>query len=109
MNKLERNNLKSSKIYACIFARGGSKGVKRKNIKTLGGKPLIAYSIESAFKNAFIDGSLIGKITILPFFNFNLDLDLNSINFTKLYNYFLSLEEKKQKNLFNINNKINVN
>ena len=62
---------------------------------------------KSNIKNAFIDGSLIGKITILPFFNFNLDLDLNSINFTKLYNYFLSLDEKKQKNLFNINNKIN--
>lgn len=31
-----------------IPARGGSKGIPRKNIKLLGGKPLIAYSIESA-------------------------------------------------------------
>jgi len=31
-----------------IGARGGSKGVKRKNIRLLDGKPLIAYSIESA-------------------------------------------------------------
>jgi CMP-N-acetylneuraminic acid synthetase len=34
--------------YAFIFSRGGSKGVKRKNIKLLEGKPLIAYSIEAA-------------------------------------------------------------
>ncbi len=31
-----------------IFARGGSKGVPGKNIKPLAGKPLIAYSIETA-------------------------------------------------------------
>lgn len=31
-----------------IPARGGSKGVKRKNIKDLGGKPLIQYTIEAA-------------------------------------------------------------
>ena len=31
-----------------IFARGGSKGVPGKNIRPLGGKPLIAWSIEQA-------------------------------------------------------------
>jgi N-acylneuraminate cytidylyltransferase len=31
-----------------IFARGGSKGLPGKNIKLLGGKPLIAWSIEQA-------------------------------------------------------------
>ncbi len=35
-------------IYAFIFARGGSKGLPRKNILPLAGKPLIAYSIETA-------------------------------------------------------------
>jgi len=33
---------------AFIFARGGSKGIPRKNIYNLSGKPLIAYSIETA-------------------------------------------------------------
>jgi len=33
------------KIYSLIQARGGSKGVPKKNIKLLGGYPLIAYSI----------------------------------------------------------------
>ncbi|EYU14228.1 cytidylyltransferase domain-containing protein [Photorhabdus aegyptia] len=32
--------------YAFIFARGGSKGLPRKNVKLLAGKPLIQYSIE---------------------------------------------------------------
>ena len=31
-----------------ICARGGSKGVKNKNIRPLGGKPLIAHSVEQA-------------------------------------------------------------
>ena len=34
-----------------IGARGGSKGVLRKNIRNLGDKPLIAHSIESALKS----------------------------------------------------------
>jgi N-acylneuraminate cytidylyltransferase len=35
-------------VTAFIFARGGSKGLPGKNIKLLGGKPLIAWSIETA-------------------------------------------------------------
>jgi len=35
-------------VVAFIFARGGSKGVPRKNIRPLAGKPLIAYAIETA-------------------------------------------------------------
>jgi CMP-N-acetylneuraminic acid synthetase len=36
------------KAVAFIFARGGSKGLPGKNIRILGGKPLIAWSIEHA-------------------------------------------------------------
>lgn len=36
------------KVLALIPARGGSKGVPRKNIRECGGKPLIAWSIEAA-------------------------------------------------------------
>ena len=43
------------KILGVIPARGGSKGVKEKNIKTLFDKPLIAYSIESALKSNLSD------------------------------------------------------
>lgn len=46
-------------IFAFIFARGGSKGIKRKNLKKLNGKPLIYYSINIAkqldiFKKIFV-------------------------------------------------------
>ena len=34
-----------------IGARGGSKGVPRKNIRLLAGKPLIAHTIESALNS----------------------------------------------------------
>lgn len=36
------------KAVAFIFARGGSKGLPGKNIRPLGGKPLIAWAIEHA-------------------------------------------------------------
>ena len=62
---------------------------------------------KSNLKNIFLNGKLEGKIKILPYFNFDLDLSLNSINFTKLYNHFLNLDDKNQKNLFRINRKIN--
>lgn len=39
-----------NKIYAMIFARGGSKGINNKNIKKINGKPLIFYSINVAKK-----------------------------------------------------------
>ncbi len=40
--------MKEGKTYAIITARGGSIGVKRKNVRLLNGKPLIAYTIEAA-------------------------------------------------------------
>ena len=38
----------SELIYAVIPARGGSKGVPRKNVRSLGGYPLIAWSVAAA-------------------------------------------------------------
>ncbi len=38
------------KFTACVFARGGSKGLPNKNIKIFNGKPLIAWSICQAKK-----------------------------------------------------------
>ena len=38
------------KVLGIIPARGGSKGVPRKNIRLLNGKPLLAYTAESALQ-----------------------------------------------------------
>jgi CMP-N-acetylneuraminic acid synthetase len=43
------------KCLAIIPARGGSKGLPRKNIKPLLGKPLVAWTIEQAKKSKYID------------------------------------------------------
>lgn len=48
-----------SRILAVIPARGGSKGIKNKNIVDLCGKPLIAYTIESARKCEYIDRIIV--------------------------------------------------
>ena len=42
-------------IIAIIPARGGSKGVPRKNVRPLAGKPLIAHSIEDAQESTLVD------------------------------------------------------
>jgi len=42
-------------MIAIIPARGGSKGVPKKNIRMLGGKPLIHWTIEAAMKASCID------------------------------------------------------
>lgn len=48
-------------ILAIIPARGGSKGLRKKNIKTLGNKPLIAWSIESALNSKFISKTIVSS------------------------------------------------
>ena len=40
---------------AVIPARGGSKGIPKKNIIDFNGKPLISYSIEQAKMSKYID------------------------------------------------------
>lgn len=47
--------INNKKILAIIPARGGSKGVPRKNLRPVAGKPLIAWSIEEAKKSRYID------------------------------------------------------
>ena len=51
--------INNKKIYAIIPARGGSKGVPKKNIKKLNGIPLINYSIEYALSSSYIDHIII--------------------------------------------------
>lgn len=52
---------KDKKILAIITARGGSKGIPKKNIKKLGGKPLIFYTIKAANKSKLIDKLILSS------------------------------------------------
>jgi len=46
-------------VIGFIFARGGSKGVPRKNIRLLAGKPLIAYAVETALASKLINRVIV--------------------------------------------------
>ena len=47
--------ISSQHCLAVIPARGGSKGIPRKNLKLLAGKPLIAHSIDAALQARLVD------------------------------------------------------
>jgi len=51
--------LYNKKILAVIPTRGGSKGIPRKNIRELAGKPLIAWTIAEAKKSKYIDRCIV--------------------------------------------------
>lgn len=46
-------------MIAIVPARGGSKGLPRKNIKILCGKPMIAYVIEEGRKSQYLDEIIV--------------------------------------------------
>lgn len=48
-----------SRAIAIITARGGSKRIPRKNIKEFCGKPILAYSIESALEAGIFDEVMV--------------------------------------------------
>ena len=48
-------------FIALIPARGGSKGIEKKNIYPLGGKPLISWTIQSALKSEYIKNIFVSS------------------------------------------------
>lgn len=53
--------MKKNKIISIIPARGGSKGLKGKNIITLYGKPLISWSIEASIASKYITDTVVSS------------------------------------------------
>ena len=51
--------IEGKRVLALIPARGGSKGIKDKNITPLCGKPLIAYSVLAAKNSRYIDDVVV--------------------------------------------------
>ena len=51
--------ISNKKILGLITARSGSKGLPKKNIKPLLGKPLIAWSIDVGIKSNYIDDLVV--------------------------------------------------
>ena len=48
-------------VLAVIPARGGSKGIPRKNVRLMHGKPLIYYSIQNALACSYIDDVVVSS------------------------------------------------
>lgn len=53
--------INDKRVLAIIPARGGSKGVPRKNIRMVAGKPLIGWTIEEARKSKYIDRLILSS------------------------------------------------
>ena len=51
----------TKKILSIIPARGGSKGLPRKNIIDLAGKPLIAWTIEASLNSEYISKTIVSS------------------------------------------------
>lgn len=51
--------IENKKVLAIIPARGGSKGIPKKNIKAVSGKPMINYTIEAAKECDYIDKVIV--------------------------------------------------
>ena len=47
------------RVLAVIPARGGSKGLPKKNISSLAGRPLIAYTIDAALQARLLDRTIV--------------------------------------------------
>ena len=100
---------KGNSILAVICARGGSKGVKNKNIRKLNGKPLICYSLDLLKETKYIDDYIISTdscdiINVVENYGFNIDfkrpdnLALDKVSRIDVIKHavdWLSLKQKK--------------
>ena len=100
---------KNIKIIAVVSARGGSKGVPKKNIKSLNGKPLIFYTLKTLSKIKLInkivvstDDIKISKIVKKNFPNIEIlirpkNLATDRVPLTSVVKHVaIELEKKKQ-------------
>ncbi len=77
--------LQNKKILAIIPARAGSKRVKNKNIRPLGDKPLIQWTIDTAKKSKYIDSIYVSTDSSeIQNIAKNLSVDAEPLRSTKL-------------------------
>ena len=62
---------------------------------------------KSSLRSSLFDGNLNGDISFLPHFKFDLNFDLNTVNFNKIHSFLVDLSPNDRKTLYKINEKIN--
>ena len=53
--------ISGNSVLGVILARGGSKGLPRKNVRDLAGKPLIAWTIEAGHESEYLDQLILSS------------------------------------------------
>ena len=98
-------------VIALIPARGGSKGLKNKNIKKLNGKALINYTLEIALKtkpinNVFVSSDSEKILRISKNFNKNINIIKRPKKLAKdestdleVFKHFIEYYEKKYQKI----------
>ena len=111
--KFDNLNLFSKMEIFNLFSKNGTNGnilLKKDKNKITG---IFDYNDnQMTFKHAnlnsiFLDGKLTGNLKFSPYFSFDLDVNLNNINFSRIYNSLVNLDEEIKKNLFRVNSQIN--
>ncbi|MBO8173590.1 MAG: hypothetical protein H0Z33_17115 [Bacillaceae bacterium] len=100
------------KILAVIPARGGSKGIPRKNVRLMCGKPLISYSIMNALNSQFdlevvvsTDSEEIERIAVIygaQVINRPSELATDEVTLDPVVHHALLEMEKTQKKTYDI-------
>ena len=81
---------KENRIFAFVFARGGSKGLINKNLLPIGGIPLVGRSIKIAKKLEIIEKNCGNQLE-------NQELKRKVLKFLHRYMYQHPTEDLKQK------------
>jgi len=71
--------LDGTPVYALIPARGGSKGIPKKNLKLLAGRPLILYAINAAKESKLVDEIWVSSDN-QEILNFSIDYGVNILH-----------------------------
>ena len=91
-----------------IFQGNGSLTLNRSKINLVFDWKENLLNIEKGnIRNEFLNGKINGEIKFLPFFNFDLNLDLNSFNFKTLAQIIMKKDDNFIHNFLLLNNKIN--
>ena len=99
---LNSKSLKNSKTGNLLFKKG-----KNRLTATFDYKNDKFIFKQSKIRNDFLNGEIKGTITLLPFFNFDLDVDFKGINFQKFYNLISKITTNNKTNFLKVNEKIN--
>ncbi len=66
------------------------------------------YEISNSFfRNKFLNSKLYGKVNFKDNFYFDLNFNINQVNFRKLFLNYVTIGQNSNKNIFNISKKIN--